>query len=831
MQRLFSLLLYLVVLTFIAPVRAEAPELYEEFVEFITGFGKGTHFYSVQMDEEERPFVNIKDLFENWYDMPVTCQPDGMRCQGIRYPEEFIYWIDAHQLQAGSNIEGSETVMYNADELVFKDGNIWLRYDAFPKWIKVNSNWTLFRYGLSIIPEFMTLKQQKVKRVLDRKKYEYQKAEVERIKKVEPRESPSEKALEMKFGGNMSFQKGNPIEKSGFFNLLSDIGKGTLRINSTIDGEDMKPHFDGFRYDTFDLEDFHHMEFGDSHTFTSLLTSSKALKNGFKIETSEATNAAGKFEYWDTFRPETEVDIFKNGLLLYTEKTDKSGNFHLPEQLAAGNDVFMFKLFYPNGQQETRMVRIAPDNSKLLKPGDWNLYGAAGSSDAGSLISGNARVGISDHFSVGAHINRLKGDEYKENALSFDATWRATDNLNFQYEAMLLDNERYQTLSMYYTGLNNQQLIVNMFDVKKPKGAGERILPKSGTIDNLITVDHSASVFQWNLSSALRYLPGNISLFQSATRRLTRQISTKVDVMTTYNKEEKIQSTAALTGFVKIIGGNDLTLTWDTVAQKLAAGTRMRFRDPVDNSWDVSIGLNWSEGEPITKNIGAAWRYKDNLELGMTTDGETYSLQLKWQQTFSNIKRNLAFKHFGSGSVYGKVMSPPDEDGIRTPIEGFKVFADGRPGITNEEGVFQIDGLATDSKIVIRYDNNSLDVSYTLTSDLDAVTLRPGTRVVLTPEIVNSVGFDGVYLAQAEIPENAEIVIFDIKKNREVKSIKLETDGFFITEQLSSGSYELRFTNVENPPQPYKLEIPPGTDWIGGLEVLEPGMSSDLIRK
>jgi hypothetical protein len=106
----------------------------------------------------------------------------------------------------------------------------------------------------------------------------------------------------------------------------------------------------------------------------------------------------------------------------------------------------------------------------------------------------------------------------------------------------------------------------------------------------------------------------------------------------------------------------------------------------------------------------------------------------------------------------------------------------------------------------------------------DKVRFSPGTRIELTPPVLGSVGFDGVVLSTSPIPLDAELIVTKQSDNSHVMTIAVESDGFFLTEQLVAGDYFLTTNNIENPPPVYHLSIDPNQDWVGNIEMISPSV-------
>ncbi|MFT4929690.1 MAG: hypothetical protein ACI8WB_005825 [Phenylobacterium sp.] len=835
----------LIALTAHGAKSTESVQLTEEFIEFKVGKSKRSHFFAVLMDQNENPYLDIDTVLNDWLEIPTSCKVERQYCQGTLYPSKTIFWIDAQQKQLGSNKADDAATDIAADDIAFIDNKIWLKYSSIADWLPVNISWTLYRYSLALTPNYLSLAQQKDQRTLNRKKHQLKQFALEKISQV-PRLYPqNENPFEMRYNLNLDYKAQQQWQANASLQLLADIYQGTLQLNSSLKADKLTPAIDNYHYKYAGSRWFDLITIGNTHSFSNQLIAAKRLTNGLTLQTRKKTKGAGKFEYWDILRPDTEVDIFKNGILLDTINTDSSGHFHLPEQLASGGDVFTFAKYGPNGQTDTSQMKIAPDEALLQTPGSWDINAAAGEMDNGKLLQGIIRYGISDYLTIGTHLywatfepteNQLLNNttdiisNTEENALSFDATMRLGGQSNLQYQYLQLDSlskqAHYHALTLNVTAFEQQQLLINYFatDVTDPSDLPQlprNIGSNSNNSRNAFTVDHRFHFNRWNIATQLSTMAQKTLLSQDFSKRLHRKLSFRGGYSLSRDNDNKLTFEAFIRSNLSLFNSKNMRVALNNDDKQLAIDASYRLNGArKNNRWDVNIQLNHPIGQSLRARLEASWHYQENAKLSFKTDGRTFGLQFSWFDAKASLKPDIDFKHFASGSVYGNITAPANNGNVPAPVAGFKIMAGNASGVTDNQGNFQIHGVPTDKDVLVKYDNNSLDVSYSLDREYDKVYLRPGTRVELSPKVISSVGIDGVVLSTDPLPLDIQLLISKQSDNSEVKTIMVESDGFFLTEKLIPGEYLLQVINVDNPPVAYLLTILDGADWIDGIEIL-----------
>lgn len=818
-----------------AHAEVEVPELFSEFVELLIGKGKGTHFYPVMMNEQEQPYLDVENLMNEWLELPASCEIERSFCQGVLYPQETYYWIDGKNLKAGNSDPRYEDVEYKPDELVVFENKIWVRYDVLDRWLPVSTAWTLYRYAMAVTPNYASIKELKAKRDIQRKQQNFRKIQRQKYDAA-PELRPAESmTLEAKYRLSAKYSSTEPLNFEGSSQILADIYKGTLRSSISLDPDTFQPNLEGYSYENFEIPGIYRLALGDVSSFSSNLIRSRNLRNGISVETNELKRGAGRFEYRNNqIQPNTEVDVYKNGFLQETIFVDETGQLYLPEQDASGGDVFIFKLFYDNGQQDSITVRIAPDDAQLLNIAQWDIKSAIGEVPEGWIMQADTRRGFTQNMSMGLHLVRFQSDIPdelpNETAFMFDTTYRFSENLNAQLEWSIVNKNQYLQLAAIYTGIEDQNLLIDYSLVNEAEGNKANFTSRDSVVDHQLNISHGMSLWGWTVNSQFSYVPKEMLLNQSGTRMINNWLSLQLGIDANKKSNTPIDIKYNATANVKLFG-NVFKIGLDSVSFNPSVSTRYRMRSDDEVTWDVTLGIDYSLNEGLSQQLAATYHFSNSLSLSLNTDFQSAALQLDWRDSYSPTNPHATFDGFGTGTVHGRLLGPPNEFGERDPVPDVQILSGGSKTKSDDDGYYRLSKIPTNSRQKIIFDNNSLDVSYTMKQNFAAVRLRPGTSLQFDPVILGSVGFDGMYYTQETITNQAKITVLEAESNEEVKSVNIEADGFFLAEQLSPGDYKLAFTGLTHAPDPMAISIPIGMDWIGGIEVFAKDISPEMILK
>ncbi len=799
-----------------AALANEDEEYMEEFVEFIAGSGRGSYNFPVLMGEAELPYVDVELLLKDWLEVLVECFPARQYCQTTIPPDETIYWLDAKSLLMGTS-KNQDNLALKKDELLFQSGKVWLRFDKLGDWIPVSSAWTLYLYSLSVTPHFLTLKQRKELRELLREQDKQTQQKIKLLQSAQEQRPLDENPVELRYNVSTQYHNLNNVGVSSYMQLLADVYQGTLLTSWEIPRFDRLPTLSNIQYENFAIPGVHLFALGHMQSYQSLLNSPFNLKNGIKIQRHKRNKGAGTVEFNDFFRPFTEVDVLKNGYIVETQHLDETGQFTFSESLASGGDIFTFNKYYKNGEESHETIKIAPDNAKLLKRGAWDYHLVYGQTKFGEFSQASARYGLFNNFSLALDVSML-ADSYSYN---YNIVYRPFRLLNIDLELSQLEGKTNGVAALMFTLSNSHQFLLKYHQLNSTSLASYYRLKKS-IADKFWTFNHNIQMFRWNINSKLTHYEDNFLTQHTFSRKLSRRImfdgdySQKKSAGAPVEKNYNMAITYKLGryGDAKVIinkplQNNDISLNY-TIRNQHIKG--------INSKWSAKLTLNHVEGKNSAM-LSTAVVYNDCFIMNLDTDGKTVGLQFTFQNAMSSHRKNIDFHEFGSATIYGTALSPPDSDGAIYPVENLKLLVGGRTVYTDQKGHFVHHSVAPNARVKVTYDNNSLDASYVMGTNYSVIEARPGTRIKLAPDILGSSGFDGVIIAQKRLPEDAKIHVLNTQDPSFLLEIPIEEDGFFVAEKISPGSYLLQLTGVKNPPQPQKLTILPAQDWVGDITI------------
>ncbi len=796
---------------------AETEEEYtQEFVEFIAGSGRGSYNFPVLMGEAELPYVDVELLLREWLEILVDCFPERQYCQTTIPPDATTYWLDAKSLLMGTS-NNKDNLTLQKDELLFQEGKVWLRYDKLADWIPVSAAWTLYLYSLSVTPNFSTLKQRKELREVLREQHKQRHKEINLLQNEQEHRPLDENPVEFRYSASTEYANFENLGVSSYMQLLADISQGTLLTSWDIPRFDRLPTLSNIQYENREVPNVHLMSLGHMQSYQSLLNRSLNLTNGIKIQKEKRNKGAGTVEFNDTFRPFTEIDILKNGYIIETQHLDETGKFHFSERLASGGDVFTFNKYYQNGEESHDTIKIAPDSAKLLERSDWDYHLVYGQTSFGGFSQANIRYGLLNNLSVAFDTSHLAG----EHSYNYNLTYRPFRLLNVDLELSQLEGEMNSVAALMFTLSNSQQLLLKYHRVRSDSLSAYYHLQQAIT-DRLWTLDHNIQLFRWNINSELTRQKDNFSEQHFFSRKISRRLMISGDYSRIKLNQAPIEKNYNLGLDYKLGRYGDIKVVIGKPLQKnnisLDYTIRNQYIKGLDTKWSAKLALSHIDGK-TSAMLSAALFIKNSFIMSLDTDGKTVGLQFTFQNSMSTHRESIAFKEFGSATIYGTALSPPDSDGHIYPVQDLKLLVGGRTVTTDANGNFVHHSVAPNSRIKVVYDNNSLDANYIMGSAYSVIEARPGTRVELVPEILGSAGFDGVIVADKPLPEEAKLQILDIEDPTFSLEVSIEVDGYFVAEKVSPGNYLLQLIGVKQPPEPYELEILPEQDWVADIAI------------
>lgn len=784
---------------------------------------RGSLFYRVMINEEEMPYIDIQGALETWLDLTADCKIGRKYCQTTLRPTQKIYWLDAKSLQMGNSDDG--VIDIPADAIIERENKIWLRYDLWPQWLPMKTNWTMQSYILGFYPNFPSLVELKETRKNNRKILQAQKEKKEDMEKIVPIMPAAMSAIQARY--RLQYDRSSSSDETnvlGDYDLMVDLMGGTfitgghrdVVLDASNEVTENEGDTDYWRYTFRNKKHFSLLEFGDTWYKSSLLVPSVIVSDGVQLNRLEREHGAGKFELSDRTRPGTEIDVFLNGFLLKTIIVGHDGLYTIEEQYVSGGDYINLRFYFPDGSEREDVIRIAPDNALILEPGEWDTQLITGDTDAGQFNHAGLRLGTGFSSSIGVHAYEFPVTDGSDPAYGLDAAWRPFNSLSLSWERLYFEHGEDYTVRADYTGipLNTFQIEHQSIHTESPLYAMSSTQLQS---TDLWKLRHFFRYDGWSWRGEYIDSVERDAFNASLNKRFNQKYSSYVETQNEWNDEQRfldykkvgVTYTPDKSTMVDINRGwTPETTTW-SINYRLQKGGKSR-------NWDLNLHAIYTEGGS-TESATILWRLSRNMSTSFTASNDEFHVRFIWTDIIAQKPGPAFWDEFGTGTLAGTLLMPKTDGEPPQPYKDIIVRADTKRAKTNEKGEYAITGLPPDQRVAVSVDDTSLDASVVPEQDIVVAYFRPGTRIDYNPKIVWTIGIDGYLIHTIPIPEEAAIKIVRHQDNKLIKTVAVESDGFFIAEGLSAGKYVLYLTDVENPPPPLNIVIPAGSDWVSNI--------------
>lgn len=838
--RLITLLLITATFT----VSAEenfADTLDEAFIEF-RFLRTGDSFYRVMMDYDETPYLNIEEILSKWLEMEVECQVERLYCQGIMIHNGKGFWVDGQQMLFGhSNSNSPSDQPLPENSLLVKEDQLWLRWDVWDEWFPMSIAWSLEQYTISFQPHFPLKKERKKIREKARLAQWQKQRNLERLAKIPPIQPTEPYRSEMRYNIAAVRSSDDTSSINMNYDVGTDIWQGHFEFSGNASDENNRFNpINYWRFQQIDRPYFYLLEIGDTRFDSTLLAPGLGITNGVRLDKSERVKGSGSFEFNSRTEPNTEIELTINGFIQETLYSDDNGDFSISRRLVASGDRISLKFYFEDGTEDERIIIIASDNSMIVKKNQWDAAMIMGDTVLGPYAHLESRYGVWDDYSMGMHLyqiphtNTLNDTQDQKLIPSIDMGWRPIPGLAFLVE---LAQEKE---SLNYSFRSD----IGMWRNHHIQLESQSISDKSVFLTSTLFTYDIPSYHR--LQYSLRFAPWSIltrftqsSNSQIVSLDIDRRFSRRFNMNANLESIESDDTDTVLNG---ILSGtytpSDKTIYEFSRNQGEDTGSwsfRFRYTGKTKNPWSKKASdFPWRanlvgsilDDDENNFALNVTWHNNRYLSSSFQVDKNNILLSLIWRDAYSVGKEEGQWKwkrhnwnHYATGTVEGYVMTPALPDSSPEPLGGVELRAAGQKAVTDETGFYRLSGMPVNSRVLIKVNKNTLDASMVpLNEDVVAV-FRPSTQVKYDPEITWTAGLDGLILTNNSIPAGATVEVYREGETASVSTAPLEDDGFFLVEGLTPNRYTIRIIGVDNPPPTKVVEIPPGTDWLGGVEI------------
>ena len=832
-----SLSIFLFTLLFCSSLLYAQPHeknaLHEGFIMVTVTTERGNAFYRVMQDDQERPYLNVKDFMEGFLDFTsVYCDATQKHCQGTLQPDKNTFWIDGKQSQYGDSDHGASneqipggafvveegSTNVQKDAFVVQDNSCWLRYDIWEKWLPLTANWDFHTYYLAVLPQFKLLNERKKMREQQIESANITKREREIMNNTEAIKPDDFFRPELKYHASVRQNPQQQIGEDFNYDANLDVFKGTFQTGGPI-RHDKDTGWNVVRpYWVYRLKDqkyFYLMEVGDTYFEESnLLLPNVSGKNGFRFDSREMNYGAGSISVNGRAQQNTTVDLYRDGTYIQTIKVGEDGRYVFDNVVVNSSSRLVARLYFPDGSEEYRQIVLSDDNGMILPKGVVQERLFTAETPYGRMNYTALRYGLFNNFSVGVHPMIFAGS--KRPSFMADTAIRPIPDTVFLGQALFTGKNIDRAFKVGTTLLypNYLEVVHRFYSDDTPS-----FLQQTRILGEYWSGRHSASLGRIQLINAYEQYKG------------MRDVSS--EVIFTYNRFIKPFFSYGLfypkdfTKYTSIKGGLDIMPTDHSVlefsrtwSQPTPINTISFFVRNIINVGGWDVGVTYNVPDRIIKNTLTAdvtYRITKNLSLGVLSSNKYFGFRINWDGIIAPTPGPATWSDFAMGTLSGKIMSPKNSDTEQYPIENANVTIGSRTATTDKNGYFEVSGIAAYQKLIAKVDQTTLDATVATEKDFDVVYFRPGTQITWVPTLLATAGIDGKIEGLESIPLGTTIEAIKLPENRVMSKGKVEGDGFFIVEKITPGHYQLKVKGLKEEMKTTEIDIPESTNWLSGI--------------
>lgn len=514
------------------------------------------------------------------------------------------------------------------------------------------------------------------------------------------------------------------------------------------------------------------------------------------------------------------IELYQGGILLdYQRPTEKNFIFEVRDRNYGGD--YVLKIYYTNGQIETRKVYTVGD-SKLLGKNEWDYNLQLGTDrDNGKKQSVNeVSYGVSKNLTLGFGVLNLESEKNREYSIlknefiyKLNMSNRYPLLVNYQnfyeydkeensYEIRI--NQKIKEYSLILKYFKYSNYIAEENDTKEYTSIGisrDFIWSRVGFgYQEELKNNQKDKETGYYISLENRSM-ANFSLFLDAevTNRENNQKSYSINPGVSYGgmsgftvifqtnieKDKKIKTDYSL----KILGRRK---EFRSTGLEYMLGTEMKYSDEDKSRFTVDFTIYLDRN--IYIELPTSRREDGGVDMGITVE-KTFDL--------SNLKRDVGDRQVDNSWIYGKVYIDSNDNDIydegETTLPDVTIIVDGKRAVSDSNGEYIIQGLLPLEKYKIQVDRKSIDPMLTQVNDKKRVQTRAsiGTRYNVGVQAVSMVTGNinpGDNISSKELIRILSMTNVILEKDGELyQEIDPEFDGMFFFENVLPGKYEMRF--------------------------------------
>lgn len=823
----FKLLLFLYFFIFL--IRAYSTEvqlpdsLNEGYIQFVFDNLKGSSFFRVLMDEDENPYLPVKDILKDWLDFVPQNSDMSIDSRLIFYlnPGRREYWIDKTintlKYPNGSiKVEKSLIVKY--------DNELWLRYDKLSEWLPVNVFWNLNDYSLWLYPQYKTRRRLELEREIQISLSKRQK-ELRDFVENTPAEIPDYGSFSMltTVVQNYKHDRYSNIEESrleGEINI--DIPMGNLYIvhDRNYAKEQVGSTLDRLRYINLQIykkNQISELKLGDVFVPKNFAVNSSMKLRGFGIKRLSNEQFDINIKFRHPLPSETEIDIYRNGIYLKTIRLEKQGFPDFSDVAIRPGDMVTWKIFYPDNEQRIIKIRVPLDNNMVIGKGkiDYGIYSGRYYKNYTNFFQMNSydlRYGINTNQSLNLyHREGIDSNDKLIDINGVNFSFFPLSNVFLAIDGFKAHENKYYSINLntilnpltsftfsmknaleYKSYLN----ISGLMHYKREKKLRFHSFIKGGDFNLDVNYNEFQTVINTSYSKMLnfpiigttRFKYGHI--FDSRDENMCliglnrkfsdyflnldfklgdtkRSFSTRIsginsrinEILFDFNRDDNTESTTIYIEYM---------------------GNRFHWYKNKDLNRDTNNELFGFEIAPFNPSLsitGTFDPHDNNLEIGFKF---TAFLGI------GNNKSVVSYKNFRKAGIHGYIYQ--EINGKLEPLSKVRILCASNSVTSNKDGYYELYGLPVGTKLLVRLNGESYPSFLAPKKPLRIIKLRYGTIKRLDFVLIETGGIDGFVNISNKFNYDIQKLKIRIRdKNNldnEDREYQLDNEGFFVFEGL-----------------------------------------------
>lgn len=773
----------------------------DAYIELVLGYSTD-NFYQVKQTEDEAPHISIGSFATYWLQMDGSCRDNIC----IFYlPQDSQSKLEPFELDLNSNqcIRGDTHERFDISAIKVDDQH-WLEWRYLSQCFPLEIAWDLDLYRLKITLSYSSyadlIRQLDKTRQIDKANA---KLREQSLKQTYFGPSPvTTLATRIKLEGDHRFggEQDARIVSDTYF--VHNYFSAEISYDSSEEKQ-----LDFYQLNINDSQYGEMIQLGHTTLQSGLLNNALTLEDGFNYARLEPKNLPGDIKIERTTLPDIFIDVYVNEIYRGTVRSDSSGRYDVEEyQLAPGDTVTFQELIKP-GVVSRKTVKIASLEDELLAVNEVDFQ-LAGDLSNGNIVKLKTEYGLTDIATVTSSYTHSYDANYLAFGLRFlplhftsvAIEWTPqVSSLPLQFEVLMPGNQN-MSLTLNQVNLFNESEEPSVskfnyfysnqpftFTVDGRKQADElTITPKMRM--QVRSSDFVELLFE-NKRDDLGMENEVQMLYALNTRRYGSYIATHriyEDAEPLYKLEQRFLCNDCF--FPSAITTQDSTLA-------MSANYRgSKF------TYSGLYQLNLSDYLSTVLNFS-----KDEVELALDVKFAARATYYKHKLNYDEVPWE---KHVFS-QLMGTVV---DQNG--DPVSGITLKVNRQRAVTDTKGRFKFDKISFGENRQLHILETSLDLNFKPVINPILFDADKGGVTEVTVQLKNSFGVDGMFYNLEQ--HHPWTLTFYNQTTGEIYNTVVESDGFYLIENLSTGLYTVSLDDGSE-----RIEVSMNLnsiDWISGLD-------------